>query len=501
MQFRMEPHYCHSGLSPMEELSNIETRKERFLFKGDASDYFGIWIVNNTLTWVTLGLYSPWAKVRTLQFFQGNTELAGGRFQFTANPLTILRSRIIAVALMALYIVVSHVDSTLANIVLGCMILAFFVCAPILTILVMSFRLRYSEWRGISFRFNKDYAGAYRVYLLPNFFLGMILLCLLLPFNSIEVEDALGIERYKSHYYDDEWSDEELLVEEASDDAASESSVNTSSANDAPTENPDINSASADSSEGFVQDGAVDDESSLYTEEHEFAEEDYPLSDDEYASEEDGYIDEEDEEQDSYINPYLFIPSGVFFLLFLGLMPYFDFINTRFLSRNVRLGTAPFCFSASAGDYYRFYCAWFIVTAVFVGLWVAEINADALENSGLFGAMVVATIMYFPGSFAYLKSRRYNVLLSNTIIDNKHRLNANTPFSGMLFLMLTNSLAIFFTFGLMKPWAQVRTLCFMLKYSSLEVHGSLDEFVTAQKAESSAIGEEIADVFEMDLIA
>lgn len=478
----------------MEEVSRVETRKERFLFRGDATEYFGIWIVNSTLTWLTLGIYSPWAKVRTLQFFQGNTELAGGRFQFTANPLTILRSRIIAVALMALYIVVNNVDSALANIILACMVLAFLLLAPILTILVMSFRLRYSEWRGISFRFNKDFAGAYRVYLLPNFFLGMVLLCLFLPFNSIEVENALGIERYKSQYFDDERPDEEVSSEADGDTAPDSSPVDNE-----PKEDLDVDSISAGSVQEFAHDKTADNEDMSYNNEHESAEEDDTLSGGEYTSDEDEYLEEEDEE-DSYVNPYLFIPSGIFLLLFLGLMPYFDFINTRFLSRNVRLGTASFRFTASPKDYYRFYGAWLFVTVLVVGLWVAEVVTDVLEDFGLFGAMVVATAIYFPGSLAYLKSRRYNVLLSRTIIDNKHRLSANTPFLGMLFLMLTNSLAVFFTFGLMKPWAKVRTVRFMLKYSSLEVNGSLDDFIAAQKAESSAIGEEIADVFELDLI-
>lgn len=452
----------------MEVPDTTENQKERFLFKGDASEYFGIWIVNNTLTWLTLGIYSPWAKVRTLQYFQGNTELAGGRFQFTANPLTILRSRLIAVALMVLYIVVNNVDSTAANVALVAMIAAFFLFAPVLTILVMSFRLRYSEWRGISFKFNKDYAGAYRVYLLPIFFSAVTVLCLLLPFNSIEVEEALGIDRHLSHA-----SDEGRLE----DDLTDELDVDHDSKYNALKHGPDHED---------YQDEKIGDE-------------DWDISDDEYASEHDSAAEDGEDEED-YINPYLFIPSGAFLLLFLCLLPYFDFINTRFLSRNVRLGTARFRFTASAKDYYRFYGVWLITAIVVAGLWAVQITTDIMEDFGLFSVLVILTIAYFPGSVAYLKSRRYNVLLSNTVIAEKHKLCATTPFLGMLFIMLTNSLAVFFTFGLMKPWARIRTVRFLLKHSSLEVNGSLDDFIAEQKAESSAIGEEIADVFDLDLI-
>ena len=82
-----------------------KNKVENFKFSGDASEYFGIYMVNNIFTWLTLGIYSAWAKVRTLQYFYGNTELAGGRFQFTASPLRILRGRVIAFLLFILYLI------------------------------------------------------------------------------------------------------------------------------------------------------------------------------------------------------------------------------------------------------------------------------------------------------------------------------------------------------------------------------------------------------------
>jgi uncharacterized membrane protein YjgN (DUF898 family) len=39
----------------------------------------------------------------------------------------------------------------------------------------------------------------------------------------------------------------------------------------------------------------------------------------------------------------------------------------------------------------------------------------------------------------------------------------------------------------------------MLNYTSLEVNASLDEFVTRQHNEISALGEEVADMFDIDV--
>ncbi|MEO1140896.1 MAG: DUF898 family protein, partial [Pseudomonadota bacterium] len=70
------------------------TESKGFSFKGTASEYFGIWIVNLLLSIVTLGIYTAWAKVRRLRYFYGNTWLDGHNFEYHAKPIQILIGRI-----------------------------------------------------------------------------------------------------------------------------------------------------------------------------------------------------------------------------------------------------------------------------------------------------------------------------------------------------------------------------------------------------------------------
>ena len=92
------------------EQNEVKRWKKRhsFYFHGSASEYFGIWIVNILLTIVTLGLYAPWAKVRRLRYFYGNTEFFKRRFDFTGIPGKILIGRLIALALYITFSVVSN---------------------------------------------------------------------------------------------------------------------------------------------------------------------------------------------------------------------------------------------------------------------------------------------------------------------------------------------------------------------------------------------------------
>src|SRR5882672_6169421 len=72
-------------------------------FTAAAGEYFRIWIVNLALTIVTLGIYSAWAKVRKRRYFYGHTRIDGEGFEYRANPVAILKGRLIAVAALAVY--------------------------------------------------------------------------------------------------------------------------------------------------------------------------------------------------------------------------------------------------------------------------------------------------------------------------------------------------------------------------------------------------------------
>lgn len=146
----------------------------RFIFSGDTWEYFRIWIVNLALGIVTLGVYSAWAKVRTQRYFYSHTRLAGAPFEYLAQPLPILKGRIIAVVLFGGYLLASEFMPVLALVLLITISLA----TPWLVVRGLMFRARYASWRGLTFRFVGDYGEAIRyfflMYLLVPLTLGLI---------------------------------------------------------------------------------------------------------------------------------------------------------------------------------------------------------------------------------------------------------------------------------------------------------------------------------------
>jgi uncharacterized membrane protein YjgN (DUF898 family) len=149
-----------------------------FEFSGKGFEYFKIWIVNILLSIVTLGIYSAWAKVRNKQYFYGNTAVDSTRFEYTAQPLKILKGRLIAAGFYLAYSLSAH-TSPILSLVLGLMMMIFL---PWIIVNSLKFNARHTSYRNINFRFVGTRSEAVKAYMLWPL-LGMLTLGMLLPFS------------------------------------------------------------------------------------------------------------------------------------------------------------------------------------------------------------------------------------------------------------------------------------------------------------------------------
>jgi uncharacterized membrane protein YjgN (DUF898 family) len=132
-----------------------------FRFNGRAGEYFKIWIVNILLTILTLGIYSAWAKVRRKRYFYGNTLLQDSAFEYLAQPIQILKGRLIAFAIFVAYALANSFFPPLTLV----FVLAFVVLFPWLLIKTLAFNARYSAYRNIRFDFKAGYGKAMAIYI------------------------------------------------------------------------------------------------------------------------------------------------------------------------------------------------------------------------------------------------------------------------------------------------------------------------------------------------
>ena len=128
-------------------------------FTGTGGEYFRVWIVNVLLTIVTLGIYTPWARRRTVQYFYGHTLLADSPFEFTAP----LRRMVIGFLLFAaLYGAFELASNTGQDTAVSLMMVAAALLAPWLWGSAVRFRLGHTRWRGLRLHFQAGWGEIYR---------------------------------------------------------------------------------------------------------------------------------------------------------------------------------------------------------------------------------------------------------------------------------------------------------------------------------------------------
>jgi uncharacterized membrane protein YjgN (DUF898 family) len=172
---RVLPDMHHDDLPASAYLSEADSAQLdtlRFRFVGTGREYFGIWFTNIALTFMTLGIYSAWAKVRRVEYVYRNTLFGGSggeassvaaAFQYLADPLAILRGRLVAAVLIAAYATYGYFPAWVAILVLGALAAVF----PWLMWSGLRFRAARTRHRGQRFHFDGTLQQAYSVILPP----------------------------------------------------------------------------------------------------------------------------------------------------------------------------------------------------------------------------------------------------------------------------------------------------------------------------------------------
>lgn len=128
-------------------------------FTGSGAEYFRVWIVNLLLTIVTLGLYTPWARRRTAQYFYGHTLVADSPLEFTAQQRRMVLGFLVLVGLTLAYNIAARTgqDLTVGLFILGGALLSPFIWAS-----AMRFRVGNTRWRGLRLQFAARWSEVYR---------------------------------------------------------------------------------------------------------------------------------------------------------------------------------------------------------------------------------------------------------------------------------------------------------------------------------------------------
>lgn len=163
-QAELEP-VSEPAYSQIEEVEQAKPLKKslsshQVQFSGKGGEFFRIWIVNLFLTIITLGIYTPWAKVRTRQYFYNHTTVDAEPFEYLADPMILLRGYLLIGGAFLIYSF-----SQIVPILSGLIMLGFYGVFPILVFKSLRFYAHNSSFKNIRFQFLGSISEAYTTYL------------------------------------------------------------------------------------------------------------------------------------------------------------------------------------------------------------------------------------------------------------------------------------------------------------------------------------------------
>jgi uncharacterized membrane protein YjgN (DUF898 family) len=207
----------------------------------------------------------------------------------------------------------------------------------------------------------------------------------------------------------------------------------------------------------------------------------------------------------------VFLGLGMLLPFTLGLLlPYMIYRQKKFLVENCSFGATAFRFNATARDYYRLYFkAMLGLFALVIPLFVAmALVADKhgfaaiMMGSGIRGGL--AALMLFGVAVVYFFFAIYVQTAQTNLAWSSTQLGRSTFSSGlatgrMAWLYLSNVLAIACSLGLLVPWALMRVTRYRLGQLSFLPTDGLDTFLAGADQPVSAVGEEVGEIFGVDV--
>lgn len=202
----------------------------------------------------------------------------------------------------------------------------------------------------------------------------------------------------------------------------------------------------------------------------------------------------------------VYIGMLVVVVLTLGIaLPWFVARQKAFVVSHHTFGTTRFGCDLSASEFFGFYILagiilFALVVPVMVLMGFAMAGQWFPEPVSWIGFAVPLALMYaaYAAVYAYLQARTANLMWKGTHAPGL-RFNSELGAIKLARLYLGNIVAIAATAGLLIPWAVIRTLRYRLESLSMIVEEDFAHEASPELERVGATGQELGDIFNLDL--
>jgi len=229
-------------------------------------------------------------------------------------------------------------------------------------------------------------------------------------------------------------------------------------------------------------------------------------------------------EDPSSIPPELIAIAGsgtviAFFIIVSLLIPLIHRNLISYSHNNHRYGSAKFSAGIKTGRIFGIHFVTLLLSTIAVAVvggiifgafkllsvvpGIAE-NLDFLEPVQPYMETIISIAVYLiliPATgfaIAYFKSSIRNHRYNATTINSRVQLNSATGTWSLWWLTFSNLMMIILTIGFAYPYTKIRSARYFARHTSITVAGGLESFTENERTKLSAMGEEMADAFDVE---
>jgi uncharacterized membrane protein YjgN (DUF898 family) len=196
---------------------------------------------------------------------------------------------------------------------------------------------------------------------------------------------------------------------------------------------------------------------------------------------------------------------------FFTLVPLLHHQLKRFQHSNAAYGQTRFSFDGRISAFYRVYlfiglCLMMFVLAMGIvltlflgpGLMSGDTGAEpSMRQMGLIAGGIIVYALGMALFWSLMTAQIRNLVWRHTALG-PHRFISTLEVHKLLAIVVTNVLGVVFTLGLFRPYAEIRLAKYIIGELALVSSGRLDEFVAGAQPETTALGEEAAELLDVD---
>jgi len=187
-------------------------------------------------------------------------------------------------------------------------------------------------------------------------------------------------------------------------------------------------------------------------------------------------------------------------LVFIGILyPYFKYQLVKYAAQHHAYGTTRFEVANFRKPFIKAYAVAFgLGLLAFVALIAAFAASGAMGRREPPVLMLVASYGGFLLLYAFVRARTTNAVW-NAIRVGPVRFECAMRGRDYMWIYLSNVGAIIVTLGFATPWAVIRTLRYRARKFTVIAAGPLEGFIEDEAAQVGAAGQEIAELFDLDV--